>query len=165
MRAETPGPGIAKLTPYIAETARVLWIAYVGLTILYIALLYGAHLVGYAPNMSLYNAIVTALPRPTGGFSPEVRSMEAFSLLVQWLVIPSMFVAGVNFVLWWHAITGDPLRLLRDNEFRAYLVSSRFLPSAVRPCSVPLHSRRHILARLAGTSGERCGTPRFRSIR
>ena len=122
MRAETPGPGVSKLTPHIAETARVLWIAYVGLTVVYMAILYGVHLLGYAPNMDLYNAIAHGFTTlPTGGFSPEARSVEAFSPLVQWLVIPFMFFAGVNFVLWWHVISGDPRTLLRDNEFRTYL--------------------------------------------
>jgi trk system potassium uptake protein len=122
MEAETPGPGVSKLTPHIAETARVLWLAYIGFTALYIALLYGLHLVGYAPNMDLYNAFAHGFTTlPTGGFSPEARSIEAFSPAVQWLVIPFMFVAGVNFVLWWHVISGDPWALFRDNEFRLYL--------------------------------------------
>ncbi|MCU4974802.1 TrkH family potassium uptake protein [Halobacteria archaeon AArc-m2/3/4] len=122
MEAETPGPGVSKLTPHIAETARVLWIAYIGFTAFYITLLYGLHLGGYAPNMDFYNALAHGFTTlPTGGFSPEARSMEAFSPAVQWLAIPFMFVAGVNFVLWWHVISGDRFAILRDNEFRSYL--------------------------------------------
>ncbi len=128
MRAETPGPGVSKLTPHIAETARVLWIAYIVLTVIYIALLYGLHLLGYAPNMDFYNAIAHGFTTlPTGGFSPEARSIEAFSPLVQWLMIPFMFAAGVNFVLWWHVISGDARTLLRDNEFRLYLGATSVL--------------------------------------
>ncbi|MFP8952709.1 TrkH family potassium uptake protein [Natrialbaceae archaeon A-arb3/5] len=122
MEAETPGPGVSKLTPHIAETARVLWLAYIGFTVFLIALLYGLHLGGYAPNMDLYNAIAHGFTTlPTGGFSPEARSIEAFSPAVQWLLIPFIFVAGVNFVLWWHLLSGDRLALFRDNEFRLYL--------------------------------------------
>jgi trk system potassium uptake protein len=122
MEAETPGPGVEKLTPHIAETARVLWLAYIGFTVLLITLLYGLHLTGYAPNMDLYNAFAHGFTTlPTGGFSPEARSVEAFSPAVQWLIIPFMFIAGVNFVLWWHFVTGDPWKLLRDQEFRTYL--------------------------------------------
>ncbi|OVE84298.1 TrkH family potassium uptake protein [Natronolimnobius baerhuensis] len=128
MKAETPGPGVSKLTPHIAETARVLWIAYVALTVVYITLLYSLHLLGYAPNMDLYNAIAHGFTTlPTGGFSPEARSMEAFSPLVQWLVIPFMFAAGVNFVLWWYVISGNARSLLRDNEFRLYLGATSVL--------------------------------------
>lgn len=122
MEAETPGPGVSKLTPHIAETARVLWLAYLGFTALLTALLYGLHLVGYAPNMDLYNAFAHGFSTlPTGGFSPEARSIEAFSPAVQWLLVPFMFIAGVNFVLWWHLISGNPWALVRDNEFRFYL--------------------------------------------
>nr|WP_254545299.1 TrkH family potassium uptake protein [Halomarina sp. BND7] len=120
--AEAPGPGIEKLTPRIAETARVLWLAYLGLTALEVVLLYALHLGGLAPNMTFYNAVAHALTTmPTGGFSPEARSIEAFSAAVQWVIIPFMVVAGVNFALVWQVIDGKPRRLFRDSEFRFYL--------------------------------------------
>jgi DNA-directed RNA polymerase subunit L len=127
MDAETPGPGIQKLTPHIAETARALWIAYIAFTVLEFALLYGLHLVGLAPNMTLFNAVAHPLTTlPTGRFSPEARSIEAFAPIVQWIVIPLMIVAGTNFALVWQALRGDRSVLsaegvLRsDTEFRAY---------------------------------------------
>ena len=129
MDAEAPGPGIEKLTPRIAETARVLWGVYAGITALEILLLYGMHLAGpaigmpgLAPNMTLYNAVAHGLTTmPTGGFSPEARSIEAFSAAVQWVIIPFMVAAGVNFALFWGVITGDPRRMLGDVEFRTYV--------------------------------------------
>ncbi|SHG98674.1 TrkH family potassium uptake protein [Halobaculum gomorrense] len=129
MDAEAPGPGIEKLTPRIAETARVLWGVYAGLTALEIVLLYGMHLAGpalgipgLAPNMTLYNAVAHGLTTmPTGGFSPEARSIEAFSAAVQWVIVPFMIAAGVNFALFWGVLTGDPRRMVRDVEFRAYV--------------------------------------------
>lgn len=122
MDAEAPGPGIEKLTPRIAETARVLWGAYIGFTLLEMLLLYGLHLAGHAPNMTLYNAVAHALTTmPTGGFSPEARSIEAFSAAVQWVIIPFMVAAGTNFALYWHALAGKPSRIRRNTEFRAYL--------------------------------------------
>ena len=120
--AEAPGPGIEKLTPRIAETARVLWGAYLGFTVLEIVLLYSLHVGGLAPNMDVYNAVAHGLTTmPTGGFSPEARSIEAFSAAVQWLIIPFMVAAGTNFALFWHVLTGDPETALRDTEFRFYL--------------------------------------------
>ena len=121
MDAEAPGPGIEKLSPRIAETARALWGAYLGFTVLEIGLLYGLHVGGLAPNMDAYNAIAHGLTTmPTGGFSPEARSIEAFSAAVQWVIIPFMVAAGTNFALFWHVLTGDPRRLIRDTEFRFY---------------------------------------------
>ncbi|WP_323173850.1 TrkH family potassium uptake protein [Natrialba sp. PRR66] len=122
MEAETPGPGISKLTPHIAETARVLWFAYLGFTVLFIVLLYCLQITGYATEMTLYNAIAHGLTAlPTGGFSPKGDSIAAFSPVVQWLFVPFMFIAGINFVLWWHMISGDRWALVRDTEFRFYL--------------------------------------------
>ncbi|WP_227131775.1 TrkH family potassium uptake protein [Halorubellus salinus] len=122
MDAEAPGPGIEKLTPRIAETARALWVAYAGITVLEMVLLYGLHVGGLAPNMSAYNAIAHGFTTlSTGGFSPEARSIEAFSAAVQWLIIPFMMAAGTNFALFWHATKGNFEKLFEDTEFRAYL--------------------------------------------
>jgi trk system potassium uptake protein TrkH len=74
--AEAPGPGIEKLTPRIAETARALWGIYLGLTAAEMALLYGLHVAGLAPNMTLYNAIahgLTTTPRCRRVGSPPRR--------------------------------------------------------------------------------------------
>ncbi|MFB6088077.1 MAG: TrkH family potassium uptake protein [Haloarculaceae archaeon] len=121
MDAEAPGPGIEKLTPRIAETARALWLVYLGFTVVEFLLLYGAHHLGYAPDMGLYNAIAHPLTTlPTGGFSPAARSIEAFSATVQWLIIPFMVVAGTNFALFWRVLRGERRALFEDAEFRFY---------------------------------------------
>ena len=124
MREEAPGFGIDKLTPKIRETARILWLIYVGFTVLAALAYYGLHVAGVAPNMGVYNAVAHALTTlPTGGFSPEARSVEAFSPAVQWLVVPFMVVAGTNFALFWYAVTGRPRKLVGNAEFRSYLLA------------------------------------------
>jgi len=124
MKAEAPGPDLQKLTPRIAETARVLWLVYFGFTVLLVVLLYGFHLAGLAPNMNLYNAVAHAFTTlPTGGFSPQADSIAAFSALAQWVIIPFMIVAGTNFALFWYLLDGDVGSLFEDTEFRAYVGS------------------------------------------
>ncbi|QFU83855.1 TrkH family potassium uptake protein [Natronorubrum aibiense] len=121
IRAEAPGPELQKLTPKIAETARILWLVYFGFTIVLIGLLYGLHLVGLAPNMDFYNAVAHGFTTlPTGGFSPEANSVAAFSAAVQWVIIPFMMVAGTNFALFWYVLRGEPRRFIQNTEFRAY---------------------------------------------
>ncbi|MFQ3319208.1 MAG: trk system potassium uptake protein TrkH [Natronomonas sp.] len=121
MSSEAPGPDLQKLTPRIAETARALWLVYLGFTVVYIALLYALHLAGLAPNMTFYNAVAHGFTTlPTGGFSPEADSIAAFSAAVQWVVIPFMFIAGVNFALFWHVLQGEFRTLTDDVEFRWY---------------------------------------------
>jgi len=106
MDSEAPGPSLQKLTPRIAATARVLWLVYLAFTVLYVLLLLLLHYSGIAPEMNAYNAIAHGFTTlPTGGFSPQAESI-AFSPAVQWLVIPFMLVAGVNFALFWHLLNG-----------------------------------------------------------
>ncbi|GAB7008436.1 TrkH family potassium uptake protein [Halorubrum trueperi] len=121
MESEAPGPELQKLTPKIAETARALWLIYFGFTVLLVLLLYGLHLLGTAPNMDLYNAVAHGFTTlPTGGFSPQADSIGAFSAAVQWIIIPFMVVAGVNFALFWHVLRGEVDVMLENAEFRAY---------------------------------------------
>ncbi|MFA9427201.1 TrkH family potassium uptake protein [Natronorubrum sp. A-ect3] len=121
IRTEAPGPELQKLTPKIAETARILWLVYFGFTILLIGILYGLHLVGLAPNMHFYNAVAHGFTTlPTGGFSPEANSIAAFAAVVQWVIIPFMVIAGTNFALFWYVIHGEPRKFIRNTEFRAY---------------------------------------------
>jgi trk system potassium uptake protein TrkH len=121
MKSEAPGPDLQKLTPRIAETARALWLLYFGFTLLLMIVLYGLHLGGLAPEMNLYNAVAHGFSTlPTGGFSTKADSIAAFSAVVQWVIIPFMVVAGVNFALFWQVLHGE-WRALTDNvEFRVY---------------------------------------------
>jgi trk system potassium uptake protein TrkH len=74
-----------------------------------------------APNMDLFNAVAHGFTTlPTGGFSPQADSIAAFSAIVQWVVIPFMFIAGVNFALFWHVLKGEAEIMLENTEFRVY---------------------------------------------
>jgi trk system potassium uptake protein TrkH len=124
MNQEAPGLSLDKLTPRIQKTARALWAIYAGFTLLAAAVYFALHLAGVAPNMDLYNAVAHALTTlPTGGFSPEGRSMEAFTPAVQWAVMPFMVVAGTNFALFWYVLQGEPRELIENTEFRSYLLA------------------------------------------
>jgi trk system potassium uptake protein TrkH len=128
MRSEAPGPDLQKLTPKIAETARALWIIYFAFTVLLVCILYGLHVYGeltdraIAPNMGLYNAVAHGFSTlPTGGFSPQAESIAAFEPIIQWVIIPFMIIAGINFALFWHVIRGEAEVLYNNTEFRTYL--------------------------------------------
>ena len=121
---ESPGFTLEKLTPRIQDTASALWKIYAGFTLAAVVVYYGLHAVGMAPNMDFYNAVAHALTTlPTGGFSPEARSAEAFSPAIQWAITAFMVVAGTNFALFWYAAVGEPRRLVENVEFRSYLLA------------------------------------------
>lgn len=123
MESETWTTTVNKLTPHIAETARILLGLYAAITTLAVILLYSLHLVGVAPKMTLYNAIAHAFTSvATAGFSPEPTSAEAFSPIVQWALVVCMFVGATSFALIYFVLTGKDFQRFRDNEeFRFYL--------------------------------------------
>jgi trk system potassium uptake protein TrkH len=118
---EMPGPGYEPLASSIRDTARRLWLLYVGLTALMILILSIFGWTGVDPLMSPYQAAAHAFTTlPTGGFSPQARSAESFAAASQWVMIVFMVVAGANFALHYRALRrrANPLR---DEELRAYL--------------------------------------------
>jgi trk system potassium uptake protein TrkH len=122
IESEAPGPELQKLTPKIAETARLLWLFYLGFTVLYVGILIALHYAGMAPNMNVYNAVAHGFTTlPTGGFSPQAESIAAFSPAVQWVVIPFMLIAGMNFALFYLLMQNNYADFLRNRELQAYL--------------------------------------------
>ncbi|WP_277553821.1 TrkH family potassium uptake protein [Halobaculum limi] len=122
METESQTQDVTKLTPRIRETAALLWTVYIGLTALMVAVLYGLHLVGLAPEMTLFDAVAHAFTAvSTSGFSPRGDSIAAFSPAVQWAVIPFMIAGATNFVLIYFVVHGDFKRLRNSDEFRFYI--------------------------------------------
>lgn len=122
METETQTQDINKLTPRISETAALLWKLYIGLTGAQVAVLYGLHLLGYAPEMTLYDAVAHAFTTvATSGFSPRGDSIAAFSPAVQWAIIPFMAIGATSFVLLYFVFQGSFDRLRNSDEFRFYV--------------------------------------------
>ena len=91
MRAESPGPSVGKLVPKIRHTARILYLIYLGMTILQIILL----CVG---DMPIFEAINTAFATAgTGGFGIKNDSFASYSPYLQWVTTIFMILFGVNF--------------------------------------------------------------------
>lgn len=117
-RAEVAGPTKDKLTPRVAETARLLWSLYVLLTAAEIVML-------AAGGMSLFDAVCHSFATiASGGFSTKNASVGYFdSAYTDWVITFFMFVAGTNFALHYSALRGRFRSYIRDNEFIFFLVS------------------------------------------
>jgi trk system potassium uptake protein TrkH len=117
VEAEMPGQQGEKLTARMRDTAKALWLIYLGLTISEFVLLRIA-------GISVFDALtVTFSTTPTGGFTPTTLSIGAYnSLFVEVIIIFFMVAAGVNFGLYYFLIwKRQPLRLLNNPEFKLYL--------------------------------------------
>jgi trk system potassium uptake protein TrkH len=94
-RAETPGPiKDAKLTPRITETAKALWLIYLGITIVCAAAYWLA-------GMQLFDAIGHSFSTVAiGGFSTYDSSIAHFNNpLIEMVAVIFMFISGINFAL------------------------------------------------------------------
>ena len=114
-KAEVPGPVADKIRPRVKETAKILWMVYVGFTFLQFLLLCFA-------GMPWFDSICHAFTTmPTGGFSTQNASIAAYSNpLIHYVIIFFMFIAGVNFTLHFRAITGNFKSYFKDYEFKVY---------------------------------------------
>jgi trk system potassium uptake protein TrkH len=121
--SEMPGPEVDSLGARIRETAQRLWIVYVGITVLEALILAVLGWTGVDERMDLFRAVAHAFTTlPTGGFSTEALSIEAFSAATQWVVAIFMLVAGTNFALTYRALLRrNPRVFARDEEFRLYI--------------------------------------------
>lgn len=116
LQAEAPGPVTEKIKPRVQETAKVLWLTYVILSVTEILLLWAA-------GLSLYEAVIhTFGTMATGGFSSKNASIGFYSsATVQWIITVFMFLAGINFALYYQVLRRRSLLCFwRSPEFKFY---------------------------------------------
>ena len=120
--AESPGPTSDKLHPRIRETAKRLWLVYIGLTIA-VGILY------FMGGMTFFDAVNHALTTmATGGFSTKNASMAYYdSAFIQYTAIVFMFLAGTNFTIIYFGLIGKFKRVWKSDEFKAYATAVIFL--------------------------------------
>jgi len=123
LEAELPGPEIEQLTARIRDTARRLWVLFIGLTLLEIAVLAFWGWTRIDPSINFFEAVAHSLTTiPTGGFSTEARSAEAFGAATQWTITVFMVIGGANFALMYRSLLRRRSGILvRDEEFRLYI--------------------------------------------
>ncbi|HEU5076664.1 MAG TPA: TrkH family potassium uptake protein, partial [Polyangiaceae bacterium] len=116
-RAEVPGPITEGLRPRIKQTALALWWIYTGLTLACIGLL-------LLFGMPLFDAICHAMSTlGTGGFSTKTASVGGYAEPgIHWTLCAFMFIAGLNFGLYYGAVRGRWRDLVKNYELRFYLV-------------------------------------------
>lgn len=117
MRAEVPGPNVGKLVPRVRHTARILYLIYIGLTLLETFVLLFA-------GMSFYDALLHAFSTAgTGGFSTMPDSITGFhSPLIENILAVFMILFGLNFNLYYLIMIGSFRKVLTNEELRDFLL-------------------------------------------
>ncbi len=115
MRAESPGPSFGKLVPKLRQTAMILYIIYIGLTIADLVFL----LIGHMP---FFDAITTAFSTAgTGGLVIKNDSIAGYSPYIQYVCTVFMILFGVNFSCFYLIVIGQFRSVLKYEELRLYL--------------------------------------------
>ena len=115
LRAESPGPEVGKLAPKMRKTAAILYLIYVGLTIINFIFL-------IAGGMSLFDAVCTALGTAgTGGFGIKNDSLASYSPYLQNVTTVFMLVFSVNFSCYYLILLGHVKSVFKDEELRTFV--------------------------------------------
>lgn len=115
MKAESPGPDPGKLVPRIGKSSKILYLMYIGLTLIMVVFL----LLG---KMPLYDTLIhTFSTAGTGGFSNRNLSVGAYNNVYYEIIITIfMFLFGVNFTLYYQSLKGNLKSVFKDEELRFY---------------------------------------------
>ncbi len=117
IKAETTGPEKGKVTARITTTAKILWLIYFGFTA---AETIALKLAGMTFTDALSHAFATL---GTGGFSTRNASIGSYnSVAIDVIIMIFMFLAGINFSLYFYIITRKFRDITTNSEFKAYLV-------------------------------------------
>lgn len=115
LRAESPGPNVEKLAPRMRDTAMILYMLYMALTVMNVIFL----LLG---GISLFDSVCTAFGTAgTGGFGIKNDSMAGYSPYIQNVCTIFMLLFGVNFSCYYLLLLRRFKTVLKDGELRLYL--------------------------------------------
>ena len=135
LRAESPGPQVGKITSKLKVTTRILYLIYLGMTVLQIIILCCGPLTDYNAmcaelgetaatayhNNKFFNVLLTTFGcAGTGGFGFIPGSMEYFTPFAQYVMAISLIMFGINFSLYYLLLIGKIRQVFKSEEFKSY---------------------------------------------
>ena len=115
MRAESPGPAVGKFVPRVKDTAKILYLIYIGITAVEIVLLKIA-------GLNLFeSATLTFSTVGTGGFSIAASGCKNYPLAAQTIMTVFMALCGINFSVFYLLLTKRFREAWHCEEMRWYL--------------------------------------------
>ncbi len=115
LRAESPGPDVGKLVPRMRQTAMVLYLSYLVLSLLNLIFL-------LAGGMPVFDALCTMFGTAgTGGFGVYNDSLAGYSSYIQIVTAVFMLLFGINFSCYYLILLRKFRSVFRDEELRLYI--------------------------------------------
>ena len=121
--SEAPGPSSSKLVSKIRNTTRILYLIYIGLSVLQVILL-------LCGGMNFYESLITSFSTAgTGGFSMFADGFMHYAnighpsaVYFEMVTAVFMFLFGVSFNVYYLIITGSIVKGLKSEELRVYFI-------------------------------------------
>lgn len=118
LRAESTGPQVGKLVSKMQVTSRILYLIYLGLTIIEFLLLW----IGPDEKMTAFNSLIYTLGTAgTGGLAMDPTSLELYSSFSQYVIAIFMVIFGINFTLFYFILIGNIKDVFKNEEIRWYI--------------------------------------------
>ena len=123
LRAESPGPQVGKIVSKMKVTTRILYLIYLGMTVLEVLILMlDKPIAGYENEKFFFSLLATFGCAGTGGFGFIPGSMELFSPFSQYVMATFLILFGCNFSLYYLLLIGKIKDVLRSEEIRTYFL-------------------------------------------
>ncbi|MBQ7501008.1 MAG: TrkH family potassium uptake protein, partial [Clostridia bacterium] len=115
IKAESTGPSVGKLVPHVKDSAKILYLLYIGITLSEMVLL-------IIFGMKVFDAIVLTFGTVgTGGFGVLNNSIGSYSPACQIIITVFMILSGVNYAAFFLIVTKKIKKAFKLQEVRVYL--------------------------------------------
>lgn len=123
LRAESPGPQVGKIVSKMRVTTRILYLIYLSMTILEIAILMLDKPIPGYENEQFFISLLTAFGcAGTGGFGVIPGSIELFHPFSQYAISIFLILFGINFSLYYLLLIGKVRQIFKSEEFKSYFL-------------------------------------------
>lgn len=115
MKAESTGPSIDKLVPRLKDTARILYMLYLGMAVIETVIL-------KICGLNMFESLTLTFGTVgTGGFGLLNDSIASYSPAVQWTITVFMVMSGINYNLYFLLVMRKFKNAFKMEEVRLYL--------------------------------------------
>ena len=123
LRAESPGPQVGKIVSKMKVTTRILYLIYLGMTVIeVIILMLDKPIPGYENDQFFFSLLATFACAGTGGFGFIPNSIEMFHPFSQYVMSIFLILFGCNFSLYYLLLIGKIKEVFRSEEIRIYFL-------------------------------------------
>ena len=123
LRAESPGPQVGKIVSKMKVTTRILYLIYLGMTVLEVVILmFDKPIPGYESEQLFFSFLTAFGSAGTGGFGFVPGSMELLNPFSQYVIAIFLILFGCNFSLYYLLLIGKIKAIFKSEEVKAYFV-------------------------------------------